>query len=249
MKATNQLTLNNDRMDKQVNVVYATTDYDKFKFLSENREIDMARVNLLKESMKIHQLDKAIDVNENFEIIDGQHRFSAWRALHRPVIYTIHQGWGAQQIPVLNTNQKNWNPSDFLELYISMGLKDYEVYKTFALEHGYSHNVNLMLLARDGHEINGAFNAGEFKATKLTQAKILAEKIDSFQPFYAGYKRRGFVSAFMRVHKEAGYQHKKMLDKLRYQSRKLVDCTTADEFEGLLREIYNYKSRQTTTKL
>lgn len=40
-----------------------------------------------------------------------------------------------------------------------------------------------------------------------------------------------------------GYNHKQMLEKLRYLSAKLVDCSSSEDYLKILETIYNFKSR------
>ena len=61
---------------KEYGVIYATTDYDKFKFLEGNRKLRLNNLEKMRESMIEEQLVIPICVNENFEIIDGQHRYT-----------------------------------------------------------------------------------------------------------------------------------------------------------------------------
>lgn len=237
-------------MDKVSNQVFITEDYDKFKFFDENRNVNRSHVEEIKDSMKKKCLDKPIDVNEDFGIVDGQHTFTARRELKLPILYIIHKGWGVDDIPILNTNQKNWLAGDFLRLYLKQGLKHYEVYKNFDEHWGFTHGVNLMLLTdeKDGRP-NEKFEKGTFKATKLNWANEIAPKIHAIGEFYNGYKRRAFVAAFIKLTKLQGFRQEQLLSKLSYQSRKLVDCTTVDEYFDLLREIYNYKTRNEETKI
>lgn len=237
-------------MDKEVNRVLSTNDYAKFQFLASNRELRLSHVAALKESIATHPLDKPIDVNERFEIIDGQHRYYAWQELGMPVIYIIHKGWGANEVPILNTNQKNWNPSDFVKMYVEQGNDNYIKYKEFSERYGFTHHANLLLLT--GKSSNGRsgnnnskheFGEGTFQVKKWLWANLVAKQIVDFKPLYAGFKRFAFVKAFIMIQSDKNYDHAVMADKLIYQSRKLVDCTTIEEYYELLREIYNFKAR------
>jgi hypothetical protein len=75
-----------------------------------------------------------------------------------------------------------------------------------------------------------------------------AEKIEELGRYYPHYKRRYFISAATKMIQTAGYDHKQMLDKLRYLSAKLVDCATTEDYLKLLEMIYNYKSRTETLR-
>lgn len=60
-------------MGKLIGKLYETKDYSKFKFLKGNRAIKEKRS--LIESIEKSGILVPIDVNEKFEIIDGQTRF------------------------------------------------------------------------------------------------------------------------------------------------------------------------------
>lgn len=232
-------------MDNVVNKVYSTNDYKKFQFLATNRELRLPHVEELKESIADHPLDKPIDVNEKFEIIDGQHRYYAWMELGMPIIYIIHNGWGAKEVPILNTNQKNWNPSDFVKMYAESGNNHYIQYKEFSERFAFTHHANVMLL-QGGAAVTKQtkkFNEGLFEVRKWTWANIIAKQIVELKAYYPGYKRAAFVMAYVQLSRDKNFDHVVLIDKLQFQSRKLVDCTTVGEFYELLREIYNFRAR------
>lgn len=236
--------------DKVVNHVYSSTDYKKFSFLETNRELRLPHVEELKVSIQEHPLNKPIDVNEKFQIIDGQHRYMAWWELGLPIIYIIHKGWGAKEVPILNTNQKNWNPSDFVKMYCDMGNDNYIKYREFTELYGFTHSANLLLLIgtrgtgnSKSANYNKAFGEGKFVIKKWTVANILAKNLVELRQYYAGYKRASFVSAYLKMAADPNFDHSILMEKIVYQSRKLVDCTSIEEYYELLREIYNFKNR------
>ena len=59
--------------------------------------------------------------------------------------------------------------------------------------------------------------------------------------YYDGYKWRGFVFALLHLFRHNEFSLNQLLNKLKYQSRKLVDCTTKEQYIALLQEIYNFK--------
>ena len=85
---------NNDT--KRENVVFSTTKYDMFSFLDANRKLNVRNYSKLINSMKEEQLKIPIIVNEKFQIIDGQHRFTAEKELGLPVYYMVQKGYGIE---------------------------------------------------------------------------------------------------------------------------------------------------------
>ena len=58
-------------------MVHKTKDYDKFGFNYLNREVDAIHVRRLIKDMETAGLRVPIIVDENMEVIDGQHRYPA----------------------------------------------------------------------------------------------------------------------------------------------------------------------------
>jgi len=106
--------------------VYQSTDYARFKKLLGNREISEARVNTIMHSIESNGwIMNPIVVNEKYEIIDGQGRYTALRKLGEPIQYVIHNGATIEDCVALNLKQKNWTVEDYARSYASQGYEDY----------------------------------------------------------------------------------------------------------------------------
>jgi ParB-like chromosome segregation protein Spo0J len=57
--------------------VMETMDYNLFSKFNGNRDVKILHVNRIAKSMTEQFLIKPIDVNEKYEVIDGQHRLEA----------------------------------------------------------------------------------------------------------------------------------------------------------------------------
>jgi aerobic-type carbon monoxide dehydrogenase small subunit (CoxS/CutS family) len=66
-----------------------------------------------------------------------------------------------------------------------------------------------------------------------------AKWILEFSKFYPGYTRRSFVCACMIMFSNKEYDHKRMMDKLEYLSKKICNCPDAVTYLKLLEELYN----------
>ena len=239
-------------MDKIVNHVYSTMDYDKFKFMEGNRPVNPDGRPDLMLSFKKRALENPIHVNDKFEIIDGQNTFTCRRLLRLPIYYEIHHGWGIEEVSILNSNTKNWIASDFVNSYITQGLKEYERYKEFDDTYGFGTPVNIMLLTgggKDGGAKYDKFKNGELKITSWQFAHDSAQKIIQFKDFYIGYKRNKFVQAMIFLFKNKDYSHKVMMTKVQYLSRRIVHCASTDDYIEMMKEIYNHKNHGGVAKL
>ena len=117
--------------DKEVNQVYKTKDYSKFKSKEGNRNLNEPHLKRLTESVKENDLLHAnpILVNQKYEIIDGQHRFNVCRNLGKTVHYIKVKGLGLSEIQILNANSKNWKLEDYIDGYCQMNLSEYCYFK------------------------------------------------------------------------------------------------------------------------
>lgn len=95
-----------------------TEHYSRFKFLKENRPL--AHRPKLIESIKTHGLLMPIDVDDQFNIIDGQHRFEACRTLGVPVKYRV-VNYGRNELFEINNTQQRWDFYDWLTAAKNVG--------------------------------------------------------------------------------------------------------------------------------
>jgi hypothetical protein len=67
--------------------------------------------------------------------------------------------------------------------------------------------------------------------------------IKDWMKYYPGAERRTFVLALVQLYNIEEYNHDKMMQKIQYQSTKLVDCTNTKTYLALLEEVYNFRER------
>ena len=230
---------------KIVNQVKQTNDYSLFSILKGNRSINKAHLNRLKKSIQEESLCVPIIVNENYEIIDGQNRYSAWKELELPVYYIIVKGYGLPQVQRLNSNIKNWNNDDYMDCYCQLENPQYLKYRVFKETYGFGHYESIAMLT--GHFKGSGlsftnFRTGTFKIKNYKYACDMAEKLILVQPFYDGYKRRSFVLAMLDVINNQSFEIGRLLQKLKYQQSTLVHCTNKQQYLFILQDIYNYKA-------
>jgi hypothetical protein len=239
-------TSNHTQKDTTVNTVLKTNDYAKFKTKQGNRDLNELHLKRLSTSVKEKDLLHAnpILVNEDFEIIDGQHRFNVCKELNKPIYFLMVEGLGLTEIQVLNANTKNWKMEDYIDGYCSMQIPEYCYFKNLLNNTGLGISV---LLAMFSDNNNGdtcvKLRNGELKLPHKNQGLIILQWIKEWIKVYEGSDRRAFVLALVNLYKTKGYSHEKMMQKIKYQSTKIVDCTNVKTYLALLEEIYNFKER------
>lgn len=122
--------------DKIASIIYETMDYDKFKFIKSNRGINGNNVENLKESMNKKALPIPVIVNEKYEMIDGQHSFTARRELGLPILYQIVEGAGEEEMITLNVNKASWKPADYLNYFCDNNFPEYIKFQKIRSEYG-----------------------------------------------------------------------------------------------------------------
>ena len=101
--------------DKKITSMYESRDYSKFKFIEGNRDLDHVK-KVEKSINSVGYLWQPILVNENYEIVEGQHRFTACKNLGLPIIYIIQPGIGIREVQALNTCSKNWTTKNHIHV-------------------------------------------------------------------------------------------------------------------------------------
>jgi hypothetical protein len=124
-----------------------TTNYDLFKKIEGNRELNPAHLAKLALSIaKKNLLEYApIMVNESMEVIDGQHRLEVARKSKLPIYYTIVPSAGLDEVIELNTTLRNWRLSDFVDSMIVKGNKTMAYLREFCDEYNLSLSSGIIL--------------------------------------------------------------------------------------------------------
>ncbi len=107
-------------------------------------------------------------------------------------------------IAFMNDNVKKWSARNYCEFWIAHGNKEYEIIKWFHQKYDISYDMSIVLLGgkldenqiKNTTAIRKAFKTGEFKASNLEQAKLIAEQIDDFSEYINWNKAKYFIRAF-----------------------------------------------------
>lgn len=241
--------------EKQQIIVNETTDYDQFKLLKGNRTVNMLHVEKLKLSFARKYLLSPIIVNENFEIIDGQHRFMAAKELKLPVWYIAVGGYSLMDIQIYNTNASNWKKKDFLNMYVDLGKPAYIKFKEFmdtypdfgirVCEALISNLSGSMTVSIAGRNTQGTvFQRGDLEIPDYEKTIEVTEKIMQVKPYYEGFYRESFVKAMIFIFKIEAYDHSKFMERIQANPNSLHNCNKVSEYKLLIEDIYNFRSQK-----
>jgi len=244
--------------------VNTTNDLTIFKKSEGNRPVNPLHVRRLSQSIETFgMLFNPIIVNEQYEVIDGQHRLEAARLAKSPVYYLIAPKYGLKQIQALNLNQKNWTQKDFMEAYASMGLKSYIQLKRFKDRHPYfsltdcialcsnittSGNFGKAQLTKSNKfkKTKLVFNEGTWVCRNMMQAEDEASKIKMIEPYFKeGYNKTVFVGTMLYLfqNKKDVFNFSSFISKLKIRPTFLRKTVSRADCRMMVEEIYNYKRR------
>jgi len=225
--------------------VQQTKDYDLFKNIDGNRNVNDLHVRRLTKSMEEKHLISPIIVNEKYEIIDGQHRFKSQQELNLPVYYMVIPGYGLEDVQRLNHNSKNWTYNDFLDGYCNLGKQNYIKFKDFYVQYDFSIAISFSIAI---NKVNGGndwepFKSGHFVFDDYMGAIERADKLTALKTYTDLYKDQYFVYAMMKMFNNPNFEFTTFMQKLSFQNGALVKCRDVRTYITLIEEIYNYKSR------
>lgn len=229
-------------MEKIVTQVYKTDEYEKFKFMEGNRNIDLKHLVKLTESFRTKQLPIPIIVNKNYEILEGQHRYLVCKTEELPLYYMIIEDSNIEDAILINTTSKKWTMNDYLDHYCALGKQDYIKLKEFMDITGLNCATARMFAEVFTGKVsknNNRFSTGNFEMINFEEAFRKFEIYKDYNMCPA-FNMQIFIMAVLRIINNEKYDHKRMMSKLNTFYYKVTKRATKNEYIQLLTEIYNY---------
>ena len=247
--------------DEEYNIIYKTTNYEKFKFLDWNRLIKPDHLQRVKESLEKGFHSIPILVNENLEVLDGQHRLLACKSLGIPVLYCIEplKSSSDKIIMALNTKTKIWELRDYIEAYAKTGnFPHYEKMKKFIdkySEFKYIRMFNWLFACSTSHISQDALKNGtatmideeksEFIAMNLL--KIRHEDCFTTKKLDLCKNVKLFQACFSLINNQQ-YSYDRFHEKSIKYTSLVYPCVSITEYKTMLYNFYNY-NQPTKTKI
>ncbi len=237
--------------------VYFTKEYDQFKMIEGNREINESLVLRLEKSIsKNGYLMSPIFINEKHEVIDGQHRLKALKMLEKEVPFIILPGYNGKEMQVLNQTGTNWKTSDFMEYWITKDVYDYKVLKEFHQRFKqFSLTACIYLLSKhksgeQESDDNGVrynvFNAGQWEVSSQTKAESMADfLLTRVSQLHGKYNCINIIQAMMYV--ESNYpqfDRDDFIHKLQNAAVQLLPGNSVEGYVVNINTIYNHRRRR-----
>jgi hypothetical protein len=239
---------------------HKTKDYELFKFREDNRQINKSHVKKLVESLKIdNDLHlHPIVVNEKMEVIDGQHRLTAAKALDLEVTYVIDKNFDPSKLITLNTTQKRWSTDDYLNYWLIHGSNDYLLLGDFIKDFGFTLVITLIWITNTtSNQIMDYFKKGCFKfkidplilEAMLTSKALINIMIQTNYKVQKLYNQNCFHKALKSFLTNPVVIHERFLDRFEKSPYKISFTTSMKEYVIQFVDIYNYDMRKEKIKL
>ena len=246
-----------EKYDIPVAMVMKTHDYDKFKFIAQNRVSD--HIKALVNSFKERCVPNAILCNEKYEIIDGQNRFYALKEMGLPIYYYCIEGLNIYDVAFLNSYGKNWMPSDFVRMWAELGKQEYKDIVSFCKQYPELSLKHCLMILSDSiaaqqrelsHKDKRARNRlklGEFEIKDIKHAHFVASSIMQYKPFarpgVAIYKQAAFVCAMIQLLRKPCFDNNEMVRRVNFYPSLFYRCINAKEYIQMLEDLWNYRRR------
>lgn len=190
-----------------------------------------------------------IMVNDDFYIIDGQHRFAVCQQLKINVYYVVVPNFTLRQIAEMNNNASKWKDKDFLNCYIDIGLTDYEYLSDFISKNGVNIKIACSMLmngkVKDTSTFTidkDAFRDGNFKVMFSEKADQIMHEAKRYSPFTNAYNTRNFLQAIEILMESKIYDADDLLEKLKGHNLKIEQKNSPKEYLSHLEELYNFRN-------
>ena len=248
--ANNGKNKKNKPVNLPVNIqLYKTTDYSQFKFIDFNRQ-------LLKES-ELTKLQECIErsnflsimpiiVNKKMEVTDGQRRLKVAMRLKKPVYFIKSELITVDNLMDGNMGVGAWKVTDYIHYYSARGYDDYQLLAKYMEDQRLPASTSLMIIynyAGRTFELNERLKLGKFKIENYQEALERTKKIFDFSKYIDWYRHKSFVCAVLFIMQNNKYNHKRMLKKMAYNSRRLVKCGDVEGFLKMLEDLYNHNTK------
>lgn len=222
------------------NLIQETNDYGLFQLLPHNRPVVRSHVMLLAQSMKDRphlRPTSPILVNEDYQVIDGQHRLEASKLNEQTVFFMVVHGLTIEDARLLNALQRTWRLLDYAYSYASDKVGAYVQFVETYEERKLPPSTILEYMAPNARQRHH-FRTGQLERVDQNQLDVRLDRLQDVLGAFTKLATPYMVSsAFRVVQGTEGYDHDRMLKKLK--DNKLNPQSDRINYIRELERIYN----------
>lgn len=225
-------------------IVQSSTSYDQFSFFSVNRDINRGHVEVIKRTFtEIGNFTEKqpILVNEDYKIVDGQHRFTACKEMSIPIYFTMQPGLTAKDALAMNILHREWRLDDYARYHAESGDENYR--KFLQLVGDYELSYSILITYAVGEKVPGAtagFRKGEFVFRDVPGTRARLDKLVEVTDL-VGIKDQSIALAYLKVLEVRGFDQERMVRKLNQAGAQIMRrFGNVKEYQRAFEEVYNY---------
>lgn len=223
--------------------ILKTENYDAFKSITSNREVSRGHVAKLVDSITTKNLLylNPIIVDEDMNVIDGQHRLEACKQLSIPIHYVISGTIKKEDLKNLNSVQKSWTTMDYINYFTVEGKAEYRKFSNLMNQFPKIKISSMLELVTS--DWNKEVKSGFLKIDRLDTAIEICKKIEYLASLeiYPFIYDAGFIRAFKRSLTLEAFSWDYFTEKLKRCPRKFMKCHSEKEYLQMMEELYNYE--------
>ena len=223
--------------------IQVSSDYKKFKFTDENRDIRSSNLEKLTKSVKTIDMSDyfPILVDENMEIIDGQHRFTVWKSLNMPIKFKVVKRADRSLISNINSAQAPWGVNDFIKNKAAIGNQNFVMLRDDMKKHKLTAMTILSSILGIGHYAQLVRNESLiYRKQESNQLALFMADVSMFRDFSFGKMSR-FYQAFALLRDHPRYDHATMEKQVkRWGHAHLNPQATHHGYLSDLIDVFNY---------
>jgi len=225
-----------------------TQDYSLFKLIRKNRAyIRESHLKHLKESILSKNLleYRPIIVNENYEVLDGQHRLMVAKELNIPIYYQIEDSLEHIDIIRLNVAQA-WSFEDYLNYWCEERNQEYLKLREFMKKNELSLKVAMSILIGSKRNAYNDFKAGKFVFLGEEHNKdieVCHQTIDIIRKFtgdHAFFKTTKFWKALIILVKHQNFNEEQWFKNLPKMVSQITQKISTEEYLASFLYIHNW---------
>lgn len=237
--------------------ILKTKNYEIFKKHENNCPLDALNLSKIKASIMSRNLleMRPILVDAQMRVLDGQHRLEAAKALEVDIYYQIKMEGNHEDIVLLNTNQRIWGRSEYLNYYVSLGNHDYRQLADFCKRRALTINEALSIFrSQAGLQEKRSFALGGFKFPPDEEMTVLEQNIDKTECILAQLEKyminnkkivRSIKAkiALLKLVSNPECNPSVLIKKISYNVDAIHQCATSEFYYEMFRTIYNWNAR------
>lgn len=225
--------------------LYETTEYGVFVLDHKNRPINEGKVHSFMKDFKTGKFfmkEFPAIVDDNFVVLDGQHRYEACRRLSLPFFFRFSHELTLYNVVDVQVNA-GWTTNDYLHAFVKQDKMDYIILQRFVKR--YNMPVSLAVLVLEGRRLSlgkAGFYDGTFLIKNEEKGHKRAQVIQDVGALTKRlHKDKAFGLAMIDIMNSPEYDHERMMEQMGKYHTLMQRHVNTENYIRNLEEVYNYR--------